>query len=170
MIHTVAKKAIYSSVPYMSARHNKMFKDNVLKLVAEFFPHIKLNIIFKSTFTISSMFPFKDPVPKNVRSNIVYSYQCGMCDSTYIGESSRHYHTRVSEHQGVSPRTGKPSTNSRSNIYQHYMDTGHPVKEQNFKILSSTHPWDLCVSESIEIHVQKPDLNDKISSANLNIV
>ena len=154
----------------MSARHNKMFKDNVLKLVTEFFPHVQLNIIFKSTFSISSMFPFKDTVPKNVRANIVYSYQCGMCHSTYIGESARHYHTRVSEHQGVSPRTGRPSKNNTSNIYQHYMDTGHPVKEENFKILSSKHPSDLCLSESIEIHAKNPDLNDKISSTNLNIV
>ena len=154
----------------MSARHNKMFKDNVLKLVTEFFPHVQLNIIFKSTFSISSMFPFKDTVPKNVRSNIVYSYQCGMCHSTYIGESARHYHTRVSEHQGVSPRTGRPSKNNTSNIYQHFMDTGHLVKEENFKILSSKHPSDLCLSESIEIHAKNPDLNDKISSTNLNIV
>ena len=116
------------------------------------------------------MFPFKDYVPKSVRSNIVYKYDCGICHSTYIGETTRHYNTRIAEHKGVSPLTGAPMSKVNSHIYQHFRETGHSIKDENFKILYNSNPLDIQIAESISIHEQKPDLNDKMSSTPLKLL
>ena len=167
---TVSKRVVYCSIPFMSNSHNDSFKQNIGKIVKEFFPHVNLRLSFKNNFTISSMFRFKDVVPTSVKSNIVYKYQCGICHSTYIGESARHYNTRVAEHRGVSSRTGAPLKNTNSNVFQHFFETGHTIKEENFKIICQRSPFDLKISESIAIHQDRPCLNDRVSSATLNIL
>ena len=120
--------------------------------------------------SIAKMFPFKDVVPKCIRSNIVYQYNCGMCNSTYIGETTRHYKTRVAEHRGISPLTGAPMARVNSHIYGHFLESGHNIVEDNFSILHTRHPCDLQLSESIAIHEFQPDLNDKQSSTPLKIL
>ena len=37
----------------------------------------------------------------------IYNFTCGSCNASYIGKTFRHMKVRVSEHQGISPRTGK---------------------------------------------------------------
>ena len=43
---------------------------------------------------------------KFLRSRVVYKYTC-QCGALYVGQTRRHVHTRISEHLGVSPLTGK---------------------------------------------------------------
>ena len=116
------------------------------------------------------MFPFKDPIPDDLKSNIVYKYMCGICNSTYIGETTRHFKTRVAEHMGISPRTGKPTKNPKSNVFKHGQDSGHPILRADFSIISSTKSWDTKLLESILIHVHKPNLNGMATSIPLNIL
>ena len=162
---------VYCKMPFMSNWHNKSFeKTFVSEIMHEFFPHVNLRLIFTNSMTIAKMFPFKDVVPKCVRSNVVYSYQCGICHSTYIGETARHYKTRISEHRGISPLTGAPMAKVTSHIFGHSLETGHDIKEENFNILYSRDPFDLQISESIAIHELNPNLNDKNSSTPLKIL
>ena len=109
-------------------------------------------------------------LPQCVLSNIVYQYNCGMCNSKYIGETSRHYTTRIAEHMGVSPRTGAPMAKVHSNIHAHHLKTGHRISKENFSVLYSRGSLDLQASESIAIHQYRPDLNDKTASVPLNIL
>ena len=44
------------------------------------------------------MFSVKDPVPVELRSNVVYKFTCATCNSCYVGETSRHLSTRIREH------------------------------------------------------------------------
>ena len=44
------------------------------------------------------MFSVKDPVPVELRSNVVYKFTGGSCTSCYVGETSRHLSTRICEH------------------------------------------------------------------------
>ena len=116
------------------------------------------------------MFPFKDSIPKCIRSNVVYKYKCRNCDSTYIGETTRHYKTRVAEHMGVSPFTGAPMAKVTSHIYDHFWKTGHSIVDDNFLVLYSRKPYDIQLSESIAIHELKPNLNEKQSSTPLKLL
>ena len=64
-----------------------------------------------SFFKISSMFSVKDPVPVELRLNVVYKFTCASCNSCYVGETSRHLSTRNREHV---------NRDRTSHIYQHF--------------------------------------------------
>ena len=75
----------------------------------------KLEIVFKCRARLSNSFRYKDPIPKNLISGVVYKFQRGIRNESYYGESIRHLDIRSGEHIGVSPLTGKkvkPSNNS----------------------------------------------------------
>ena len=167
---SVPKLIIHSSIPFISDFHNKKFNADVQDLIQNFFPQVNLRLIFTNKNTIARMLPFKDILPSDVRSNIVYKYTCGICNSAYIGETTRHYKTRIAEHRGVSPRTGRPMATVNSNIYKHFLDSTHVVKKENFEILKNAHPFELKVAESIAIHRFRPGLNGTLYSVPLNIL
>ena len=170
VVASAAKRIVYCKIPFLSDYHNRNFEKLFSKIVQEYFPHVNVRLIFSNQFTVGKMFPFKDMVPKCIRSNIVYKYDCGICHSTYIGETTRHYTTRIAEHKGVSPLTGAPMSKVNSHIYQHFLETGHTIKDENFSILHGSNPCDIQLSESIAIHEHKPDLNDRMSSTPLNLL
>ena len=39
-----------------------------------------------------------NPVPKELQSYVVYKFTCVRCNSCYVGETRRHFGTRVHEH------------------------------------------------------------------------
>ena len=53
------------------------------------------------------MFRFKDCVPYDLVSGVVYEYTCGRRNSYYYGETERHLKVRSGEHVGISPLTFK---------------------------------------------------------------
>ena len=168
-IPTVSKLKIYCKLPYMSSLHNRTLEIDLKKLVGRFYPYVDLKIIFQNNNTIGKMFPFKDVIPNDLRSNIVYKFTCGMCDSTYIGETTRHFRTRVSEHMGISPRTGNPSS-IVTNVREHCETADHPINPSNFSILQTGQANDIMMLESIAIHSRKPTLNGTTKSTPLYVL
>ena len=154
----------------MSNRHNENFRKSINNLIVKFYPQVSLSLVFCNNNTISNMFPFKDAIPKELRSNIVYKYTCGICNSTYIGETTRHFRTRTSEHMGISPRTGKPLKNPQSNVFKHHKDLGHDISMSDFSIIGSARAFDTKFLESIQIRIKKPPLNGQTASVPLNIL
>ena len=67
----------------------------------------KLKIIFETGNRLKNYFRFKDLVPETLQSNFIYKFKCGSCIASYYSKIYRHMKVRVSEHQGVSPRTSK---------------------------------------------------------------
>ena len=57
-------------------------------------------VLFKTTNKFKNYFRVKDLVPETLRSI--------SCTASCVGKTDRHMKVRVSEHQGVSTRTGKP--------------------------------------------------------------
>ena len=92
------------------------------------------------------------------------------CSATYVGETTRHLRTRISEHRGLSPRSGLPvSSKNNSNIYAHYIDTGHDILPSQFEIVGNQDFY-LKIAESLIIHKTKPNLNSSHTSVPLNII
>ena len=169
---SVEKKKLYINLPYLNKLSNKSINNDIQKLINRFYPHINLNIIFQNNFSIASFFPFKDRIPTSMISNLVYKYSCAQCPATYYGETSRHLHTRIAEHRGLSSRTGIPITNpSHSNIRNHAMEKSHEINSDNFSILfkSTNKGVDVKIAESLYILKDKPTLNT-IDSLNLIII
>ena len=53
------------------------------------------------------MFIFKDRIPCDLVSRVVYEYTCGRCISSYYDETERQLNVRSGEHIGISPLTFK---------------------------------------------------------------
>ena len=63
--------------------------------------NVTIKIILKSANRPSFLFGFKDVIPKELRSHIVYKFSCGKCIFTYYGKSEHHVNIRSSEHIGI---------------------------------------------------------------------
>ena len=90
----------------------------------------------------------------------------------YYGSTIRTLYTRVSEHKGLSDRTGKPVVKPKhSSIRDHVMTCGSDIPIDNFKIVANNNKEiDLRIIESIFIHKDKPMLNDTNSSFPLKLL
>ena len=73
-------------------------------------PYCKLKIIFRSKRRLNTLFRFKDPLEKKIRSGIIYRYACSNCKVTYYRITFCHFYTRAAEHMGISSLTGKRLT------------------------------------------------------------
>ena len=60
-------------------------------------------IFVKKILTLSQFFQnyfsYEDPIPDDLKSFLVYQVTCAGCSSSYIGETCRHFKTRIQEHQ-----------------------------------------------------------------------
>ena len=96
----------------------------------------------------------KDTVPRSLRSNVVYKFNCTECNSAYVGETSRHLSTRVREHL---------CTDKNSNIFKHLKSSNKYKKACNdscFTILDSVSTYhQLKIMEALHILWERPVLN-----------
>ena len=151
--------------------HSLQIRTQISRLCIAAFPHLDIRFVlsflhFRSSRRISSEFLFKDKVPKYLRSSVVYFFKCRCCSASYVGQTTRHLHTRISEHLGISPITGKHSTNPAiSSILSHTNASGHPANFDDFQILSSSSDsYELMIHESLLINKYRPNLNVQGSS------
>ena len=89
---------------------------------------------------------------------------CGSCNASYIGKTFRYMKVRVSEHQGVSPRTGNHLKEILStSVRDHKLDCNHIVAWDDFKVLGrESNHWLLEIKESLFIKRDRPSLNKNI--------
>ena len=160
------KSSIYAflSLAHISSR----FALKIPRLCSAAYPHPSIRFVFRSSIRISSFLPFKDRIPKFLRSGVVYLFKCRYCSASYVGQTTRHLHTLVSEHLGIFPITGKPSSSPvTSSIFSHLKTTGHTA---NFEIPSScSDDRELMIHESLLISKFKLTLNVQGSSIPLNL-
>ena len=73
----------------------------------------------------------KDPIPKYLKSFVVYKFVCLDCNACYIGERTHHLSTRIKEHL---------ETDEKSHIFAHLAnnETCKAVSTENcFEIIDS---------------------------------
>ena len=171
-ILTAAKKIIYFSLPF-TGTHSLQIRTQISRLCSSAFPNLNIRFIFRSPTPISTFFPFKDKVPKYLRSSVVYFFTCRCCSASYVGQTTPHLHTRIYtlEQLGVSPITGKTSTSPiTSSIHSHISAFGHLASFDDFKIISScSDSYELLIHGSLLISKLKPSLNVQGSSIPLNL-
>ena len=86
----------------------QIVKTRLTKTMNKHMKFCELRVIFQTNNKLRNYFRFKDSVHEILRSNLIYKFSCGSCTASHIGKTYRHFKVRVSEHQGHSPRTGKP--------------------------------------------------------------
>ena len=124
-------------------------------------PYCKLNIIFRSNCRLSTLFRFKDPLKKKIRSGITYRYTCSNCKVNYYGKTFCHFNTRAAEHMGISNLTGKRLKNvKQSAISDHLLQCNCALNFDDFSILATDcNKFKLLLRESLLIKRDKPILN-----------
>ena len=158
-ILTAQRKTITLSMPYVGS-HSFNIKKKLVRLIEEFYPQVSLKITLSSKNCVGNFFKFKDKIPEDLRSSVIYLYKCDCCSASYVGKCERHFATRRAEHYGRSVRTGRYfSKPSHSAIRDHSFEHDHLMKKENFSVLASTSgKLDLTIMEALFQHKLKPNL------------
>ena len=165
---TIPKKQLYLVLPFIG-KMSALVKSGLARSLHKRLPFCKVKIIFKTSNRLKNYFSFKDVVPEPLRSCQIYNFTCGSCNASYIGKTFRHMKIGVSEHQGVSPRTGKHLKGTLStSVRDHMLDCNHIVAWDDFKVLGrESNHWLLGIKESLFIKRDRPSLNKNIYSQEL---
>ena len=101
----------------------------------------------------------KAPVPKLLKSNVVYKVTCPRCETCYVGKTSRHLCTRFGEHR----------TKKSEPVFKHMKSCGGNAKlltGENIKVLASitkgAKPVDTSVLDSGNIERRRANLSSNI--------
>ena len=152
---TVPKKPINIKLPFLGPQ-TYIAKRKLSALITKFYPHVSIRFIITPSLNIQNFFSFKDKLPISIVSSVIYQYSCGQCSATCIGETRKQLKVRVSQHKGISIRTGNMLNSvEKSKILDHSLNSGHCTTENNFKILDSCQPFDLRILESTRLPVTR---------------
>ena len=84
--------------------------------------NFNIELVFNS-FEIKNYFSYKDPIPNDLKSFLVYKLTCANCSSSYIGETYRHFKTRIEKYI---------KKDNKSHIYKHLHSTATCFDLYNF--------------------------------------
>ena len=152
VILTVPNKQIYLVLPFMGEL-SALVKSGLIRTFHKRLLFRKINIVFQTSNRLKNYFSLKDVVPEPLSSCQIHNFTCGYCNASYIGKSFRHLKVRISEHLGVSPRTGKHWEGTLlTSVKDHMLDCNHVVSWDEFKVLmrESNH-WLLEIKENLFI-------------------
>ena len=114
------------------------------------FGFIGFKIVNKGTMDLFKDGSFSD----DLKSFLVYEFTCASCSSSYIGETCRHFKTRIEEHI---------KKDSKSHIFKDLHSTTTCFDLYNslcFKIIDKANSkFDLKIKEALHINWRKANLN-----------
>ena len=160
---TVPKKQLYLVLPFMG-KMSTLVKSGLARSLHKRLPFCNVKIVLKTSNRLKNYFSFKDVASEPLRSCQIYNFTYGSCNASYIGKTFRHMKVRVSQHQGVSPRTGKHLKGTLlTSVRDHMLDCNHVVAWDSFKVLGrESNHWLLEIKESLFIKRDRPSLNKNI--------
>ena len=125
------------------------------KTIRDILPCVNLKVVFRIKNRLSSKFTFKDKISKEMRSLLCYKFQCSSCNATYYGKTKPHFKVRVSEHMGVSARTGKNIKCTKiSAVLNHMLVCNNIVSFEDFSVLANgTNDFRIKLRESLRVIV-----------------
>uniref|UniRef100_A0A6A7FPI6 Reverse transcriptase domain-containing protein n=1 Tax=Hirondellea gigas TaxID=1518452 RepID=A0A6A7FPI6_9CRUS len=155
----VLRRKVYFSVPYYGRESERLYS-SLSSSLSDLYPQFYFKFVPTNPFTIGSLFPYKDRVPDELRSKIIYQFSCESCNASYIGSTCQGMSVRVGQHRGISHRTNRPlATVMHSVPRDHAEEHNHPINTKNFTIINSSSNYDdLHILESLHIQRDKPNL------------
>ena len=111
---------------------------------------------------LKNTFAFKEHLPREFDSLLLYKFTCNTCNSIYIGETKLHFTVRSHEHMGISLLTKnslKFNDTYATAVHKHRHDNGHVNSINNFEIVGhALNKFQLKLKESLLISREKPDI------------
>ena len=138
---------------HISATFRTILKINFQNFAKNLVKKFNIQLVFNS-FKIKSYFLYKDLIPDDLKSLLVYKFTCASCSSRYIGETCRHFKTRIEEHI---------KKDKKSHIFKHLHSTTICFDSYNslsFKIIDKANSkCDLKIKEALHINWRNPYLH-----------
>jgi hypothetical protein len=91
------KKKMYVEIPYTGSATDS-FKNKLSRIAGKIRPELDVRFFARPPPSVQMFFNTKDPVPKYLQSDIVYSVKCKDCGDQYVGETQRQAIRRLWEH------------------------------------------------------------------------
>ena len=128
-----------------------------------------MRLIFKSQDTIGLRFRFKDKMPVDCLSCLIYKYTCDSWNAVYIGKTAQTFRCRVSQHMGISPQTvAILATPVQSDIREQCLKHGKQINGDSFKIIDrSLQKSGLMILESFHQETKMPTIRTQSKSTPL---
>ena len=92
--------------------------------------------MFKNKTRLGDNFHFKDQIPKDLTSGVIYKFQCGLCNETNYGECLRDLNVMIGEQIGISPLTRKQVKPKNSSVADHLLLCNYSASYDDFIILT----------------------------------
>ena len=142
----------YFKLPYISNLSHHI-KNKLWKVCEEFCKeNFNIKVVFNS-FKIKNSFSYKDPIPNDLISLLVYNFTCASCSSNFIGETC-HFKTRIEE---------QVKKDNKSRIFKHLHSTATCFDSYTslcFKIIDKANSkFDLKIKGALHVNWRKPNLN-----------
>ena len=153
----------YFKLPYI-ATFSHHIKNKLSKISKEFCKeNFNIKLVF-SSFKIKNCSSYKDPIPNDLKSFLVYKFTCASCSSSYIGETCRHFKTRIEEHI---------KKDNKSHIFKHLHSIATCFDSYSslcFKITDKGNSkFDLIIKEVLHINWRKPNLTTQQNHLSLTL-
>ena len=159
-------KSIQIVLPYLG-QFSLNVKRRLTDLLGKNLDNCKLKLIFSSPKKLSNILNFKDKIPIDLNSCVIYKFTCGCCHASYVGKTKRRFRRRVGEHIGRSHLTDKKVKSPMvTSVSQHTQSSHHIAGWEDFEILGYEHSRNdvfLKIKESLLIKLHKPSLTNKTS-------
>ena len=129
--------------------------------------------MFVSNVRLKNCFSFKDRIPIDLQSLVLYYFTCNSCKAVYPGKTKRHFKVRLYEHLGISFKTEKPikySAESATAVREHCHECNHTNSKDSFKLIGrARHDFLLKMKESIVLYRTGECLNKAERSVPLQL-
>ena len=167
---TVPKKNVLIVLPFLG-QFSLNLRSRLYNCFNKTLPQCKIKVIFQSKNRLSNLSRFKDSIPEELRSHIVYKFLRSNCNITYYRETERHLNVRSREHLSLSALTGKRvNNNKKSAVKDHCSFFNHVGSFEDFSILTyESNPFKLLIKEALLVSRDKPLLNKQVKSIPLQL-
>ena len=134
-------------------------------------PQYNIKVIFQSKNRLSNLFRFKDSIPKELYSHIVYKFLCSNWNITYYGQTEHHHNLSSRELLSLSALTGKRvNSNKKLAVKDHCLFFNHVGSFEDFSISTyESNPFKLLIKEALLTSRDKSLLNNQVKSIPLQL-
>ena len=167
---TVPKQEFRIILPFLGPLSEKIQR-RTKKLFDDYIPAAKINIVFTSQRKLRNLFRFKDVIPSQYDSHVIYRFKCPSCNAGYVGETRVHHIVRNSQHLGISEFSGNISNSGvPTNVTKHIMTNNCNCGYDNFSIIGKEEDYHRrLIKESLFIKFYDDNLNAQQTSTKLEL-
>ena len=168
LVDNVPRRKYSIVLPYLGPLSQKIQR-RLKKVFQKLIPTGEINIVYKTQRRLSHLLRFKDVVPSDLDSHLIYHFKCPSCNAGYVGETRVPHIVRNCQHLGISPYTEKPMKGGvPTSVTKHIIAKKCKCSLENFSILGRESDYHKrLIKESLFIKLYNYELNGQETSTEI---